>query len=437
MTVARRQMSVDQSAGEQEDEAYEEDVTGFYRMRSTTSVKHGMRVSSATVTNIYAGTTVEVLEVVICDEDQRIRARIKEPAGWISLSNTEYTQFWAVKEVDHFDVEAAATCKEVLGHLHSIPARVSFQTSEERQYGKADIPPGLSLRIISSNGMKERSGKGPNQDAYSYTHVIGNWIICVVCDGHGLYGEVVAQRVAIMIPLLLSQLLPSGFNPMDALGVAFNQTQEHLERSLEEEQFISGATVAACLFNVESSECWFANCGDSTLMLGDLSTGAVVARSKDHYAHDPVELARLKEYGAKVLIKEYDDEKTVSRVFIPDTEVPGLAMSRALGDGCLKDWGVTAEPEIINVTEEWASCQTPAVVLASDGLWNMVPCEEVFAGLHRRHKFGSEVTGHVLLGVEALCRRAQETMANMHLGGDGYAYCDDTTIALLTLRPRD
>merc|ERR1712070_652346 len=99
-----------------------------------------------------------------------------------------------------------------------------------------------------------------------------------------------------------------------------------------------------------------------------------------------------------------------------------MGMSRSLGDGCLKKFGVVAEPEIRDVSDFWKSCRAPAVILNSDGLSDTITSEEVVATLSDRCKAGSDVK----VAVEALCRRAQRLWIEAE--GD---YCDDITILLM------
>lgn len=60
-----------------------------------------------------------------------------------------------------------------------------------------------------------------------------------------------------------------------------------------------------------------------------------------------------------------EEEPTVYRIWMPDQESPGLAMSRAFGDFCLKDYGLISVPEVFyrKLTE-----RDEFVVLASDGV---------------------------------------------------------------------
>merc|ERR1712039_910599 len=151
-----------------------------------------------------------------------------------------------------------------------------------------------------------------------------------------------------------------------------------------------------------------------------------VFSTEGHKAHDPLELKRLEDAGAQVVQKRYADGEVTSRVFIPMTGVPGLAMSRSLGDGCLKKLGVTAEPDVINVTDLWASCTAPYLVLASDGLSDTIGMEETVKALAARCKKGTDLNK----GVDALVRRAQRLWIESE--GD---YCDDVTMLLVIPTP--
>lgn len=60
-----------------------------------------------------------------------------------------------------------------------------------------------------------------------------------------------------------------------------------------------------------------------------------------------------------------EDEPGVHRVWLPNEECPGLAMSRAFGDYCVKDYGLISVPE---VTQRHITSRDQFVVLATDGV---------------------------------------------------------------------
>lgn len=86
----------------------------------------------------------------------------------------------------------------------------------------------------------------------------------------------------------------------------------------------------------------------------------------------PCEAKRIRSCnGCVYALKE---EPHVQRVWLPNENYPGLAMSRAFGDFILKDHGVIATPDI------WYHRLTSSdqfIVLASDGVWDVLSNEEV------------------------------------------------------------
>lgn len=59
------------------------------------------------------------------------------------------------------------------------------------------------------------------------------------------------------------------------------------------------------------------------------------------------------------------DEPGVHRVWLPHEESPGLAMSRAFGDYCVKDFGLISVPE---VNHRHITSRDEFIVLATDGV---------------------------------------------------------------------
>ncbi|KAL4358389.1 hypothetical protein AHAS_Ahas09G0281800 [Arachis hypogaea] len=68
------------------------------------------------------------------------------------------------------------------------------------------------------------------------------------------------------------------------------------------------------------------------------------------------------------------NEPEVARVWLPNIDSPGLAMSRAFGDFCLKDFGLISLPD---VSYHHISDKDEFVVLATDGIWDVLSNREV------------------------------------------------------------
>ena len=60
-----------------------------------------------------------------------------------------------------------------------------------------------------------------------------------------------------------------------------------------------------------------------------------------------------------------DDEPGVYRVWQPHTGAPGLALSRSLGDHCMKEFGLISEP---GVMQRHVTIRDQFAILATDGV---------------------------------------------------------------------
>ncbi|KAL0415074.1 UNVERIFIED_CONTAM: protein phosphatase 2C 16 [Sesamum latifolium] len=110
---------------------------------------------------------------------------------------------------------------------------------------------------------------------------------------------------------------------------------------------------------VSSSHIIVANCGDSRAVL--YRGKEAIALSVDHKPNREDEYARIEASGGKVI------QWNGHRVF------GVLAMSRAIGDRYLKPW-IIPEPEVMFVPR---AREDECLVLASDGLWDIMTNEEV------------------------------------------------------------
>ncbi|XP_007038514.2 PREDICTED: probable protein phosphatase 2C 75 [Theobroma cacao] len=118
---------------------------------------------------------------------------------------------------------------------------------------------------------------------------------------------------------------------------------------------LGGSTAVVALLT--SEHIVVANCGDSRAVL--CRGGKAVPLSVDHKPDRSDELARIEAAGGRV-------------VFVNGARVEGiLAMSRAIGDKYLKPV-VTSEPEITFTKRE---PEDECLILASDGLWDVLSCD--------------------------------------------------------------
>jgi serine/threonine protein phosphatase PrpC len=109
----------------------------------------------------------------------------------------------------------------------------------------------------------------------------------------------------------------------------------------------SGTT--CCTVLLEGRRLISANVGDSRAIIVN-SQGKIKELTRDHKPDINEEKARILANGGRVttLRKDKTGQPTgPKRVYLKNEDIPGLAMSRSLGDYVAHSVGVSAEPEIL------------------------------------------------------------------------------------------
>jgi serine/threonine protein phosphatase PrpC len=156
---------------------------------------------------------------------------------------------------------------------------------------------------------------------------------------------------------------------------AFLKTQEDIiEREFEVNY--SGSTV--CSIFILGNIIYCANVGDSRCVLGRYEKDKKLqplSISRDHKPSEPEEKERILSSGGRVEAFKNEDNEDVGplRVWLKDEDVPGLAMSRSIGDIVSAKVGVISSPEISLYK---ISKNDKFLILASDGLWEFVSNEQ-------------------------------------------------------------
>ena len=221
------------------------------------------------------------------------------------------------------------------------------------------------------------------EDAYYARADLGegleDWSFFAVFDGHS--GCIVAQHCArfLLDYIVNTDEFKSG-DHVKGIRKGFLRIDEDM-RWLPEMQFKiekSGGTTAVCAF-VSPTQVYIANCGDSRAVL--CRQGSPVFATQDHKPVLPEEKERIHNAGGSVMIKRVNGT---------------LAVSRALGDYEFKnvkgkgqcDQLVSPEPEIFcqsrQDTDEF-------LVLACDGIWDVMTNEDVCSFIVSRMKITSDL----------------------------------------------
>lgn len=215
-----------------------------------------------------------------------------------------------------------------------------------------------------------------NQDAV-FVECRDDYYFLGVCDGHGPFGHEVSQQYAQVLPHTLYTKLrdtsKSQGEVTKTLEKAIKQAAQEVE-TMDSDLKASGCTcVCALVFN---RAVYCANVGDSRAVLGRKSCGiwSVCQLSWDHKPEDPIERQRIESCGGEVALTR-STGRTL-RVYNKNAGSPGLAMSRSIGDLEATDIGVISDPDVVTLR---LTANDKFLLLASDGLWDVIPSTEAVA----------------------------------------------------------
>ncbi|CAA6654686.1 unnamed protein product [Spirodela intermedia] len=246
----------------------------------------------------------------------------------------------------------------------------------------------------------QQGRKGVNQDAMTlWKDFTGekDTIFCGVFDGHGPLGHRVARHVRDVLPVKLSENSlfaacaeeedDDGGGDLNGSGSvypyfsswkagflkAFKEVDDQLCRGANIDCICSGTTAVSVV--KQNDHLMIANLGDSRAVLctrDDSNQLSPIQLTVDLKPNLPNEASRIMKCKGRVFALE--EEPEVHRVWLPDENCPGLAMARAFGDFCLKEFGIISTPQ---VTYRKLTERDEFVVLATDGVWDVLSNEEV------------------------------------------------------------
>uniref|UniRef100_A0A803Q7A4 protein-serine/threonine phosphatase n=2 Tax=Cannabis sativa TaxID=3483 RepID=A0A803Q7A4_CANSA len=259
----------------------------------------------------------------------------------------------------------------------------------------------------------QQGKKGTNQDAMLFWENFSgrsDTVFCGVFDGHGPYGHMVSKKIRDSLPLILSthweatfdeqeqeekeeeeeeedcndnehdhnnnnndESLPLMYPPLkNAFLKAFKLMDKELKLHPTIDCFCSGSTAVTLV--KQGDHLVLGNVGDSRAVMATRDqhdTLIAVQLTVDLKPDLPGEAARIQQCKGRVFALQ--DEPEVARVWLPNNDSPGLAMARAFGDFCLKDFGLISVPDVYyhHLTE-----RDEFIILATDGVWDVLSNKE-------------------------------------------------------------
>lgn len=195
-------------------------------------------------------------------------------------------------------------------------------------------------------------------------------LVTACFDGHGENGDLVAKylRDKISENLICHPLFSKD------LRRAILETIRNVEKSMIQRFYkecaFSGSTLSLC--TIRDNRLVTANIGDSRIVL--CSNDVATAITVDHKADLPMERQRIENCGGRVMCRDYGDGFSgPARVYLRHADIPGLAMSRSLGDCVPHEAGVSSEPEFV---ERDIDPDDQFIIVATDGIWDHTTPQE-------------------------------------------------------------
>ena len=178
------------------------------------------------------------------------------------------------------------------------------------------------------------------------------WVYGGVYDGHG--GDGAARYAAVVLHGTFLGAYLSGLAPADAFASAYEQ----VDRELAHQD--SGTT--ATDFFIRESDLFVANAGDSRAVI--VGKRGITQLTTDHRLSDDNERKRVLQTGGGI------------RLPYVTRGAQGIMTTRSLGDPYFRPAGVIAAPF---TAHHALSSQDMFLISASDGLWDVITSEQIFA----------------------------------------------------------
>lgn len=227
--------------------------------------------------------------------------------------------------------------------------------------------------------IRTRAGVAPNgtrkinQDSFVFHTNYGkksDRYLLGVCDGHGMNGHLVSGFVKEALPVYLLADPSFETDLHHAMTNAFELCHQKLLVGDVDCRF-SGTTTAIVM--IDGNKVITANAGDSRAVIGSYGNKGwdYTPITFDHKPDSPQEAHRIIKSGGRIEPFKDGEGNFVgpSRVWLSTQDIPGLAMSRSIGDFVAQSVGVSCIPEIkefsINPNDRF-------MIVASDGVWEFI-----------------------------------------------------------------
>ena len=189
-----------------------------------------------------------------------------------------------------------------------------------------------------------------------------------ICNGHGKHGKLISKYIINTLPKLIKDISDNEIinSYLEMNKQIMNENNKAFDCSL------SGASCISLIVSLE--KIISANLGDNKAILARYENGLYnyVNLNREHRPTMPDEKKRILEHNGKIghLYEKSDSPK---KVWLKNSDIPGLPISRSFGDSIAHNVGVISEPEVKNF---YYNGNEKFIIMASHGFWDLIDGEE-------------------------------------------------------------
>ena len=189
-----------------------------------------------------------------------------------------------------------------------------------------------------------------------------------ICNGHGKNGKLISKYVINLLPKLITDT-----SDINIINSYLQMNKEIIiQNNKKFDCSLSGASCISLIVSLD--KIISANLGDNKAILARYENGLYnfINLNREHRPTASDEKKRILEHKGKIG-HLYENTNGPKKIFLKNSDIPGLSISRSFGDVIAHTVGVISEPEIktfiYNGSEKF-------MILASHEFWKIINSEE-------------------------------------------------------------
>ena len=247
--------------------------------------------------------------------------------------------------------------------------RLSPQLQPLFQVNNSVVRAGFKSRLGTIRGKP----KLQNQDSLAIKpnlqNIRGQYLFGV-CDGHGAQGHLISEYVKEQIVKSVEFLLPAE-PKIEQIPKSLSSAYDQISNSLSNASIDIIFSVCTTLtIIISGNNCICANLGDCKAVLGrEGEIWQALPLSSEHNLQNKKERERMIANNARIGIEENEEGGGTEKIYMGDQKVPGLDITRSIGDKIGKFIGMISIPETKSFVLQ---PEDKFIIIGTQGLWKYI-----------------------------------------------------------------